>query len=131
MLSAMLRVDGHDTRTAYDGKTAMELAGAFRPEVVVLDIGLPTMSGYDVCRHLRAQPWATGLVLMAITGWGSAQDRRRAQDAGFDHHLVKPVESDALRRLLAMPIDQAGGGLESSATPRLVAPRPPRDTVDS
>jgi len=102
-LSMLLRVDGHDTQAAYDGKSALEVAEAFRPEVVLLDIGLPMMDGYDVCRHLRAQTWATGLLVIALTGWGSAQDRRRAQDAGIDHHLVKPVEPAALRQMLAMP----------------------------
>jgi CheY-like chemotaxis protein len=102
-LSMLLRADGHDTQAAYDGKSALEVAEAFRPEVVVLDIGLPMMDGYDVCRHLRAQTWATGLLVIALTGWGSAQDRRRAQDAGIDHHLVKPVQPAVLRQLLAMP----------------------------
>ncbi len=110
MLTMMLGVDGHDIRTAYDGQTAVDVADAFRPEVVLLDIGLPTMDGYAVCRHLRAQTWATGLMAIAMTGWGAPEDRRRAEDAGFDHHLVKPVDLDALRRLLATPVDHTGAG---------------------
>ena len=100
-LSMLLRAEGHDIQAAYDGKAAVEVAEAFRPEVVLLDIGLPMMDGYDVCRHLRAQTWATGLVVIALTGWGSAQDRQRAQDAGIDHHLVKPVDPSAIRQVLA------------------------------
>jgi PAS domain S-box-containing protein len=112
-VSTMLQKDGHDTRVAYDGETALEVATAFRPEVALLDIGLPVMNGYEVCRHLRAQAWATGLVVMALTGWASEVDRRRSQDAGFDHHLVKPVDPDALRWLLAAPVAQAGDQGES------------------
>ncbi len=103
MMSMLLRAEGHDTQVAYDGKAAVEVAEAFRPEVVMLDLGLPMMDGYEVCRHLRAQAWAAGLVVIALTGWGSAQDRRRSQDAGIDHHLVKPVDPAAIRQVLAMP----------------------------
>jgi len=100
-LSEILRLMGHDTRTAYDGQEGMDVAAAFQPGVVVLDIGLPTLNGYDVCRRIREQPWGKGVVLIALTGWGQDDDRRRSQDAGFDHHLVKPLDPEALMKLLA------------------------------
>ena len=76
-------------------------AEAFRPEVVLLDIGLPRLDGYEVAQHIRQQPWGQGMVLIALTGWGQDSDRQRSQAAGFDHHLVKPVHSAILMPLLA------------------------------
>ena len=92
---------GHDTRTAYDGVEAVQAVGAFKPDVVFLDIGLPKMNGYDAARIIRAQPDGKHVVLVAVTGWGQEQDRRRAADAGFDHHLTKPVDPKAVEALLA------------------------------
>jgi CheY-like chemotaxis protein/two-component sensor histidine kinase len=100
-LAAMLQMMGHDTRTAYDGVEAMQAVGAFKAEVVFLDIGLPKMNGYDVARSIRAQPDGKHVVLVAVTGWGQEQDRRRAADAGFDHHLTKPVDPQVVEALLA------------------------------
>ncbi len=100
-LSMLLRIHGDDTRTARDGVEAIELAQQFRPDVVLLDIGLPRMNGYDVCRRIRKQPWGSGMILIALTGWGQAEDKRRAQDAGFDEHMVKPVDPAMLMNLLA------------------------------
>ena len=79
------------------------MAGAerFRPEVVFLDIGLPKLSGIDAARRIREQPWGKDMVLVALTGWGQEEDRRQSKDAGFDAHLVKPVDLDALMKLLA------------------------------
>jgi PAS domain S-box-containing protein len=100
-LSTMLQIMGHDVRTASDGLEALEAAEAYRPDVVLLDIGLPKLNGYEVARRLRQQPWGRGARLIALTGWGQEQDRQRAKEAGFDEHLVKPVEPAALERLLA------------------------------
>lgn len=79
----------------------MELAAAFRPDLVVLDIGLPKMNGYDACRHIRQQPWGQGMIIIAVTGWGQDEDRRRSHEAGFNHHVVKPVDAASLVKLLA------------------------------
>jgi signal transduction histidine kinase len=101
-LALMLQMMGHETHTAYDGLEAVQAAATFRPELVLLDIGLPNMNGYDVARQIRQQPWGNGLALIALTGWGQEEDKRRAFEAGFDHHLTKPVEAAALERLLAL-----------------------------
>ena len=95
-LGMMLRIMGNDTRTAYDGQEAVDVAEAFRPDVVLLDIGLPKLNGYEACRRIREQPWGKSMVLIALTGWGQEEDRRRSHEAGFDHHLVKPVDPAAL-----------------------------------
>jgi PAS domain S-box-containing protein len=100
-LAMMLRLAGHDTQTAHDGLEAVQAAATFRPDVVVLDIGMPKMNGYEAARHIRQQPWGKHMVLVALTGWGQEEDKRRAMEAGFDHHLTKPVEPVALEKLLA------------------------------
>jgi PAS domain S-box-containing protein len=100
-LAMMLSLAGHDTRTAQDGLEAVELAEAFRPDVMLLDIGMPKLNGYDACRRIREQPWGKGIVMVAVTGWGQEDDRCRSQDAGFDQHMVKPVDPAALEKLLA------------------------------
>jgi PAS domain S-box-containing protein len=99
-LAELLKLTGNDLRIAHDGVEAVEVAGEFRPDVVLLDIGLPKISGYEVALKLREQPWGKGMVLVALTGWGQEEDRRRSREAGFDHHLIKPVEPDALFKLL-------------------------------
>ena len=86
---------------AHDGPEALELAGEFRPEVVLLDIGIPGMDGYEVARHIRQHEWGERMKLVALTGWGQETDRQRAWDAGFDAHLTKPVDHDRLNELLA------------------------------
>src|SRR5262249_34854516 len=86
--AALLRIQGHEVRTAHDGPEALEAARAFRPQVVLLDIGLPGMDGYEVARRLRQEPESGGVVLVAVTGYGRDEDRRAAAAAGFDHHLV-------------------------------------------
>jgi PAS domain S-box-containing protein len=100
-LGMMLALLGHDTRTAHDGLEALELAEAFRPDVMLLDIGLPRLNGYDTCRRIREQPWGKDIFIIAVTGWGQEADRRRSQEAGFDRHMVKPVDFEALEQLLA------------------------------
>ncbi|MGE0761441.1 MAG: MASE1 domain-containing protein [Pirellulaceae bacterium] len=96
----LLRMTGNDVRLAHDGEAALAVAEQFRPQVVLCDIGLPRRNGYDVCRHIRQQPWGADMVLVAVTGWGQDGDRQNSSDAGFDHHLVKPVDPQALLKLL-------------------------------
>ena len=100
-LAMLMRIMGHEVTTAYDGDEAIARAGELRPDAVVLDIGMPKPNGFDVCRHIRAQPWGKMTLLVALTGWGREDDRRHTEDAGFDHHLVKPVDPHALVALLA------------------------------
>jgi len=92
MLTSLLEMLGHEVRAARDGPEALDLAPVFRPQIVLLDIGLPGLDGYEVARRLRAQPGGRDLLLIALTGYGSAQDRERARQAGCDHHVTKPVE---------------------------------------
>jgi CheY-like chemotaxis protein len=99
-LSLLLELSGHEVRVAHLGETALSLAQAFRPDVALLDIGMPDLSGYEVARALRQEPWATHLQLIALTGWGQDHDRRAAMEAGFDHHLTKPVDPDQLDGLI-------------------------------
>ncbi len=100
-LTLMLELMGHHIRTAHDGLEAVQMAERFRPDVVLLDIGLPKLNGYEAARRIREQPWGQQMVLVAVTGWGQEEDKRRSQEAGFNSHLVKPVEPAALERLLA------------------------------
>jgi PAS domain S-box-containing protein len=99
-LAALMRLSGHEVQTAYDGLEALERAQAFRPQVVVLDLGMPHMDGLEACRALRREPWGRDLAIVALTGWGQAEDRRRSEEAGFDAHLVKPVDHSAMVSLI-------------------------------
>jgi PAS domain S-box-containing protein len=101
VLGMLLTALGNETRTAFDGLTAIELAETFRPEIILLDIGMPKLNGYDTARRIREQPWGKNIVLAALTGWGQDEDKRRTREAGFDHHFVKPVEPAVLQKLLA------------------------------
>jgi CheY-like chemotaxis protein/two-component sensor histidine kinase len=103
-LAFLLRAAGHDVHTAYDGRTAIRLAEELKPDVVLLDIGMPEVSGYDVARAIRRESWGRTMRLFALTGWGQAEHRRRSLEVGFDDHLVKPVELDMLENLLQMGI---------------------------
>ena len=100
-IASLLQLDGNVTETAHDGLAAFTAAEAFRPGVILLDIGMPKMNGYDVARKIRAASWGRDMVLIALTGWGQPEDREKSREAGFDHHLVKPVDPSALTRLLA------------------------------
>jgi CheY-like chemotaxis protein/two-component sensor histidine kinase len=95
-LAMLLQHSGHETFVAYDGPAAVAAAEKHRPDVVLLDIGLPGMTGHDVCRQIRQQPWGANIKMIALTGWGQEEDRRKSSEAGFDGHLVKPVELAAL-----------------------------------
>ena len=99
-LVALLELDGHDARAAHDGETGLELAGELRPDVILLDIGLPGKDGYQIAREIRSLPWGSSVLLIAATGWGEGKDKARAREAGFDFHLTKPVDLDVLARIL-------------------------------
>jgi len=98
--ATLLEVSGHTVKTAYNGRDAFEFARQFQPDVALLDIGMPELNGYEVAHKIRGEPWGGTIVLVAITGWGQDEDRRRALAAGFDHHLVKPIDPTQLDALL-------------------------------
>ena len=100
-LAMLLKLTSNQTQTAYDGLEAVQAAEQFRPEVILLDIGLPKLNGYEACRRIRQQPWGQCIVIVALTGWGQEEDRNKSEDAGFNGHLVKPVDLAALEKLLA------------------------------
>ena len=102
-LAYMLRIGGHEVRTAYDGQQALDLAQTFLPSLALLDLGMPRLNGYDAARRLRQTEHGRDMLLIALTGWGQPDDRNRSLSAGFDHHLVKPVDPSMLERLLALP----------------------------
>jgi CheY-like chemotaxis protein len=97
------RMYDQEVRVAHDGPSALDAAEEFRPEAVILDIEMPGMDGHEVARRLRGRPELEGVLLIALTGWGQEDDRRRSKEAGFDYHLAKPVESEVLLGLLAAP----------------------------
>ena len=99
-LAMLVRLQGHDARTAHDGREALAVADAYRPDLALIDIGLPDMDGYEVARRMRETPDLAGMVLVALTGYSGADDRLRSQAAGFDQHLIKPVDFGELERLL-------------------------------
>ncbi len=99
-LAVMLETMGHEVRVAYDGLEGVAAAAAYQPDLVLLDLGMPKLNGYDACRRIRDQAWGKDAAIVALTGWGQDEDRRRSQQAGFDRHLVKPVEPAALEALL-------------------------------
>jgi CheY-like chemotaxis protein len=98
-MAELVRIWGYDVRTAHDGPAALDCARSFRPDVILLDVGLPGMDGYELARRLRAEGLA-GDLLVSVTGYGQEEDRRKAEEAGFDHHLTKPVQPDMLLRLV-------------------------------
>jgi len=114
-LATLLQITGHETHIATDGLAAIEAAERLRPDVVLLDIGMPKLNGYDTCKRVRGEPWGKHIVMVALTGWGQEEDRNRSRAAGFDAHLVKPVDFVALTSLL------------DSLSPRAVAPVAPGD----
>jgi CheY-like chemotaxis protein/two-component sensor histidine kinase len=99
--AALLQIAGNETCVVHDGLEAVEAAERFRPDVVFLDIGLPTVNGYDACRRIRAGSWGKDVAVVAVTGWGRNEDRNKSSEAGFDAHMVKPVNFDAVMKLLA------------------------------
>jgi signal transduction histidine kinase/CheY-like chemotaxis protein len=99
-LATLLRLQGHEVWTAHDGAEAFDAADLARPEIVLLDLGMPKVDGYETCRRIRQQTWGKNMTIIAVTGWGQMDDRRRTEEAGFDLHLVKPVDPASLLKLL-------------------------------
>jgi CheY-like chemotaxis protein len=114
-LSRMVTLMGNDVCKARDGLEALEATERFQPDIVLMDLGMPNMNGYEAARRMREQPWGQKLVLVATTGWGQEEDRRRTAEAGFDRHLVKPIEAVVLSDLLNDP------ELKSSPSPTAVS----------
>jgi CheY-like chemotaxis protein len=100
LLARLLRKDGNNVRVALDGLEAIETAAQFQPDIVLLDIAMPKLNGYEAANKIRQQPWGKKAILIALTGWGQQQDRRRTKEAGFDMHLTKPVNYRAIAKLL-------------------------------
>ncbi|MCI0700534.1 MAG: response regulator [Planctomycetia bacterium] len=101
-LATLLELAGHEVRTATDGPAALKVAEEFRPDVILLDIGLPGMDGYEVANQLRQRPEFRATRLIALTGWGQDTDREQSRKAGFDLHLVKPIDPAELRKILGI-----------------------------
>jgi CheY-like chemotaxis protein len=100
-LAMLFQLMGHDVRSAQSGLAAIDVAAEFRPELIVLDIGMPGVDGYEVCRRIRQHAWGQAIVIAALTGWTRDEDRDRSAQAGFNHFLVKPVDPKALEDLIA------------------------------
>jgi len=100
-MAMMLELSGHDVAMAHDGAEAIERAKEFLPDVAFLDLGMPKLNGYEAARSIREQPWGRQILLVALTGWGQEDDKRRTREAGFDAHIVKPIDFAALEELLA------------------------------
>ena len=100
-LAMLLKLTGHETQTAFDGLEAVETAATFKPDLILMDIGLPNLNGYEACRRIREQAWGKNMLLVALTGWGQEDDRQKSKEVGFNTHMVKPVELPALMILLA------------------------------
>jgi PAS domain S-box-containing protein len=102
-MAKLLNIMGNETYVAHDGAEALKAAAEFKPQVILLDIGMPNLNGYEAAKRIRREAWGRDVVLMAMTGWGQEDDKRRSKEAGFDHHLVKPVDLQKLEALLARP----------------------------
>jgi CheY-like chemotaxis protein len=113
----LLHLMGNDVHKAFDGVEAVHVARRLRPDVVLLDVGLPLQNGYEAARMIRSEPWGSTMILIALTGWGQEQDRRRSREAGFDHHLVKPVDPKALMTLVSELFHKQAHAGETLAAP--------------
>ena len=100
-LAELLRLGGHNTRMAHDGWHALLLARAWQPQVILLDLGLPGLDGHEVARRVRAADWSSDTLLIALSGWGGEEIRNESMAAGFNHHMIKPVDVESLDRLMA------------------------------
>lgn len=103
-LGELLAMMGNEVRIAHDGLEAVETAADFRPDLVFLDLEMPRLNGLDACRRIREQPSGQGVTIIALTGRGQREDRRRSEEAGFSRHIVKPVDTEALEELLAAEV---------------------------
>jgi CheY-like chemotaxis protein len=114
-LAALLEMKGNEVELAFDGLQAVESANRFHPDVILLDLGMPKLNGYDACRRIRAESWSRNTVLVAVTGWGQDSDRRKTSDAGFDAHIVKPVDVRLLEKTLgSLPLPAPQHAAETS-----------------
>ena len=113
-MALLVETAGHRVRTAYDGQEALDLASIFAPDVLLLDLGVPGLNGFEIARRIRRQPWGRKVALIAVTGWGQEQDRQRTAEAGFDAHLIKPVGTADLLRALRSCAPTASPGSEAS-----------------
>ena len=119
-LATLMQMAGHTVQTAPDGELALSVAPGFRPDLVLLDLGLPKMDGFEVARRIRAAPWGKSVVLVALTGWGQEADRRRTRETGFDSHLVKPLDLDALTEFLSrLPAPAAAPPVDAELRPAM------------
>ena len=100
MLSMVIEATGHDVRKVYDGRSGISAALEYRPDLILLDVGMPDMNGNEVAKELRRHQEVAGARIVALTGWGQAEDRRRTADAGFDDHLTKPADPEQIQRIL-------------------------------
>jgi CheY-like chemotaxis protein len=100
-MAILVELMGSEPKVVHNGLDALAEAERFRPDLVILDIGMPGLNGYEACERIRQMPWGRGMVVVALTGWGQGRDRQRAHEAGFDGHLVKPVDPDAIKSLIA------------------------------
>jgi signal transduction histidine kinase/ActR/RegA family two-component response regulator len=116
-LVRLVRSLGHEVHVAFSGEEALQVAEHVQPEIILMDISLPGLSGYDTARDMRAKPWGTHVTLIAVTGWAREEDRRRALDAGFDRHLTKPVDADVLEALLNGPLASRGASRSEASQP--------------
>lgn len=105
-LSSLLELSGHEVRTVHDGLSAVRSAKEFRPDLILMDIGMPGLNGYDACRSIRTESWGKAIVLVALSGWGQEDDRNRASDVGFDLHLTKPIDPSSLTNALLRTREQ-------------------------
>lgn len=99
-MTVALELFGHEVKAAHDGPSGIQLADEYKPDVILLDIGLPHMNGYEVAKSIRNTEWGKKIYLVAATGWGQSQDKLKALEAGFDQHLVKPIDFEALHDVL-------------------------------
>jgi CheY-like chemotaxis protein len=111
----VLRKLGHETRMEYDGAAAVAAADAFRPDLILLDIGLPGKNGHEVAREIRQTPWGGTTTIIAVSGWGEEADRKQSREAGFDHHVVKPLDYEGVQRLLSTVESTRSPGSRGSA----------------
>jgi CheY-like chemotaxis protein len=101
LLGKVIELLGNEVRLAGDGQEAIDVATEFRPDAIFMDLGMPMLNGYEAAQIIRQQEWGQNVLLVALTGWGQDDDRRRTKEAGFNHHLVKPVELTAVQQLFA------------------------------
>jgi CheY-like chemotaxis protein len=109
IMALMLRRLGHTVRVAHNGSQAIELCAGSPPEIVLMDIGMPVMDGHEACRQMRRSEWGRAIFIVALTGWGSDEDRQRSKESGFDRHLVKPITRDDLIAVITDPGVGANG----------------------